>query len=136
MYRFAEQIDKPGFVFMDSPGYDPCSVTGQIAAGATLVAFTTGRGSVSGFMPTPSLKLATNTDMYERMRDDMDVNCGDVISQGVSLEERAGRSSISFSGLRPERRPEARHWVSAERSLCLGKWAPSCKAARSPGLPT
>ncbi len=90
VYRFAEPVDKPGFVFMDSPGYDPCSVTGQIASGATLVAFTTGRGSVSGFKPTPSLKLATNTEMYERMRDDMDVNCGDVISGGVSLE-RKGR---------------------------------------------
>ena len=86
VYRFAEPVDKQGFVFMDSPGYDPCSVTGQIASGATLVAFTTGRGSVSGFMPTPSIKLATNSEMYKRMKDDMDVNCGDVISDGVSLE--------------------------------------------------
>ena len=88
VYRFAELVDKQGFVFMDSPGYDPCSVTGQIASGATIVAFTTGRGSVSGFMPTPSIKLATNSEMYARMRDDMDVNCGDVISDGVSLEEK------------------------------------------------
>ena len=88
VYRFAEPVDKQGFVFMDSPGYDPCSVTGQIASGATVVAFTTGRGSVSGFMPTPSIKLATNSEMYLRMQDDMDVNCGDVISEGVSLEEK------------------------------------------------
>ena len=88
VYRFAELVDKRGFVFMDSPGYDPCSVTGQIASGATLVAFTTGRGSVSGFMPTPSIKLATNTEMYQRMREDMDINCGDIISEGVSLEEK------------------------------------------------
>ena len=88
VYRFAEPVDRHGFVFMDSPGYDPCSVTGQIASGATLVAFTTGRGSVSGFKPSPSIKLATNTDMYERMREDMDINCGDVISRGVSLQEK------------------------------------------------
>ena len=73
---------------MDSPGYDPCSVTGQIASGATIVAFTTGRGSVSGFMPTPSIKLATNSEMYMRMQDDMDVNCGDIIREGVSLADK------------------------------------------------
>ncbi|WP_373354748.1 UxaA family hydrolase [Pseudoroseicyclus sp. CXY001] len=84
---FAERPAVPGFVFMDSPGYDPVSVTGQIAAGSTLIAFTTGRGSVSGFMPTPGLKLATNSEMYARMEGDMDVNCGDVL-EGVSIEEK------------------------------------------------
>lgn len=88
VYKYAEPITQNGFVFMDSPGYDPCSVTGQIASGANLVAFTTGRGSVSGFKPTPCIKLATNTDMYDRMSEDMDVNCGDIISAGVSLEEK------------------------------------------------
>lgn len=87
-YKFAEPITKKGFVFMDSPGYDPCSVTGQIASGANLIAFTTGRGSVSGFKPTPSIKLATNTEMYERMSEDMDINCGDIITDGVSLEQK------------------------------------------------
>jgi len=86
--RFAEPVSGRGFLFMDSPGYDPCSVTGQIASGATLVAFTTGRGSVSGFKPTPSVKLATNTETYLRLQEDMDVNCGDVISEGVSLEAK------------------------------------------------
>ncbi|MCP4070491.1 MAG: altronate dehydratase [Hyphomicrobiales bacterium] len=90
VYRFAEPITRKGFVFMDSPGYDPCSVTGQIASGANLIAFTTGRGSVSGFKPTPCIKLATNTDMYKRMSEDMDINCGDIISSGVSLDEKAG----------------------------------------------
>jgi altronate dehydratase len=88
VYKFAEPITENGFVFMDSPGYDPCSVTGQIASGSNLIAFTTGRGSVSGFKPTPCIKLATNTDMYDRMGEDMDVNCGDIISEGVSLEEK------------------------------------------------
>lgn len=86
--KFGQPVEKPGFHFMDSPGYDPCSVTGQIASGSTLVAFTTGRGSVSGFKPTPGLKLATNTEMYDRMSDDMDINCGDIVSAGVSVEDK------------------------------------------------
>ncbi len=88
VYHFAEPITQNGFVFMDSPGYDPCSVTGQIASGANLIAFTTGRGSVSGFKPSPGIKLATNTEMYARMAEDMDLNCGDIISEGVSIEEK------------------------------------------------
>tara|TARA_B110000902_G_scaffold264174_1_gene344950 strand:- start:210 stop:1715 length:1506 start_codon:yes stop_codon:yes gene_type:complete len=88
VYLFAEKIDKKGFVFMDSPGFDPCSVTGQIASGANLIVFTTGRGSVSGYTPTPCIKIATNSEMYARMSDDMDINCGDIVSDGVSLEEK------------------------------------------------
>ena len=87
-YLFAEPITTPGFVYMDSPGYDPASVTGQIASGANLIAFTTGRGSVSGYKPTPCLKLATNTEMYDKMSEDMDINCGDIISAGVSIEAK------------------------------------------------
>ena len=88
VYLFAEKIEKRGFVFMDSPGFDPCSVTGQIASGANLIVFTTGRGSVSGYMPTPCIKIATNSEMYKRMSEDMDVNCGDIISEGVSLHDK------------------------------------------------
>ncbi|MEQ9326029.1 MAG: altronate dehydratase family protein [Rhodospirillales bacterium] len=87
VYLFAEPIDRKGFVYMDSPGYDPCSVTGQIASGANLVVFTTGRGSVSGFKPVPCIKVATNTEMYMRMQDDMDINTGDVLD-GVSLADK------------------------------------------------
>ena len=88
VYKFAEPITEHGFVYMDSPGYDPCSVTGQIASGANLIAFTTGRGSVSGYKPTPCIKLATNTEMYDRMAEDMDINCGDIITDGVTLEAK------------------------------------------------
>lgn len=87
-YKFAEPVDRKGFVFMDSPGYDPCSVTGQIASGSNLIVFTTGRGSVSGYKPTPCIKLATNSEMYAHMSEDMDINCGDIISEGVSLEDK------------------------------------------------
>ncbi|WP_122072416.1 UxaA family hydrolase [Pseudophaeobacter sp. EL27] len=88
VYLFGEKIDKKGFVFMDSPGFDPCSVTGQIASGANLIVFTTGRGSVSGYMPTPCIKVATNSEMYARMSEDMDINCGDIVSDGVSLNDK------------------------------------------------
>jgi altronate dehydratase len=87
VYKFAEPITTPGFVYMDSPGYDPCSVTGQIASGATLIVFTTGRGSVSGYKPSPCIKLATNSEMYARMKEDMDINCGDILD-GVSIEAK------------------------------------------------
>lgn len=91
VYLYGEPIDRKGFVFMDSPGYDPMSITGQVASGANLVAFTTGRGSVYGCKPVPSLKLATNTPMFERMRDDMDLNCGAIVDGDLSVEEMGER---------------------------------------------
>ncbi len=77
--EYAEPVRAHGLVFMDTPGYDPVSATGQVAGGANLICFTTGRGSTYGCKPTPSLKLATNTAMYERMRLDMDFNAGEII---------------------------------------------------------
>ncbi len=88
VYKYAEKITTKGFTFMDSPGYDPASVTGQIASGCNLVVFTTGRGSAFGSKPAPCIKVATNTQMYERMRDDMDINAGDMLSANVSLEDK------------------------------------------------
>jgi altronate hydrolase len=87
VYRYAEPITAKGFVYMDTPGYDPVAVTGQVAGGCNMLAFTTGRGSAYGCKPTPSIKLATNSDIYHRMIDDMDINCGDVLD-GVSLEDK------------------------------------------------
>ena len=87
VYEFAEPITERGFVFMDSPGFDPCSATGQIASGANVICFTTGRGSMFGAKPVPSIKLASNTPMYERLRDDMDINCGTVIDGEATVEE-------------------------------------------------
>lgn len=91
VYLFGEKIDTRGFVFMDSPGFDPCSVTGQIASGANLIVFTTGRGSVSGYMPTPCIKVATNSEMYARMSEDMDIDCGDIVSEGVSVQDKGAQ---------------------------------------------
>jgi altronate hydrolase len=87
VYHYADPVTAKGFVFMDTPGYDPVSATGQVAGGANVLAFTTGRGSAYGCKPTPSFKLATNSDIYQRMIEDMDINCGDVLD-GVSLEDK------------------------------------------------
>ncbi|TCR03289.1 altronate hydrolase [Neorhizobium sp. JUb45] len=87
VYRYAERIDRKGFVYMDTPGYDPVAATGQVAGGANILCFTTGRGSAYGGKPVPSIKLATNNELYARMTEDMDINCGDVID-GVSLEDK------------------------------------------------
>ena len=87
-YDYAEQISAPGFVFMDTPGYDPVSATGQIAGGAQVLCFTTGRGSAFGSKPAPTIKLATNDTLFAAMPDDMDINCGDVLGAGVSLADK------------------------------------------------
>jgi len=87
VYRYAEPITAKGFVYMDTPGYDPVAATGQVAGGCNVLCFTTGRGSAYGCKPTPSIKLATNHDIYKRMLDDMDINCGDILD-GVSIEAK------------------------------------------------
>ena len=87
--RYGERPQTRGLVYMDTPGYDPVNATGLVAGGATVLCFTTGRGSVFGSRPTPCLKLATNTELYQRMTDDMDINCG-TIADGESTVEELG----------------------------------------------
>ncbi len=84
---YAETLKENGFNFMNSPGYDPVSVTGQVASGANVICFTTGRGSCFGFKPSPSIKIATNTNMYNKMIEDMDINAGTIMDGEKSLEE-------------------------------------------------
>ncbi|MDX1540794.1 MAG: altronate dehydratase family protein, partial [Geminicoccaceae bacterium] len=91
VYKYSEPVTEKGFAFMDSPGYDPASVTGQVASGANVVCFTTGRGSCFGFKPVPSIKLATNSAMYQRMSEDMDVNCGAILDGDVTVEQMGRR---------------------------------------------
>lgn len=86
VYKYAEQVTASGFTFMDSPGYDPASVTGQIAGGCQIVCFTTGRGSAFGSKPAPTIKIATNTDMATRMLEDMDIDAGRILSEGIDVE--------------------------------------------------
>jgi arabinonate dehydratase len=87
VYKYAELVKQKGFVFMDTPGYDPVSATGQIAGGANLVCFTTGRGSAFGSKPAPSIKLATNTPMYRKLEEDMDINCGQILDGTASMND-------------------------------------------------
>mgnify|MGYP001124723134 CR=1 FL=1 len=91
VYEFAQPVTAHGLVFMDTPGNDPVAVTGQVAGGANLVCFTTGRGSTSGFKPAPCIKIASNTPMYERMSDDIDINCGDIVSGDETISEAGAR---------------------------------------------
>jgi altronate hydrolase len=91
VYEYAMPVTAKGFVFMDTPGYDPVSATGQVAGGANMICFTTGRGSVYGCKPSPSLKLATNTPMFERMEDDMDINCGQILDGSLTVQEAGER---------------------------------------------
>jgi altronate hydrolase len=86
VYEYAEPVTQRGFTFMDTPGYDPVSATGQVAGGCNLIAFTTGRGSCFGFKPVPSIKIATNSVTYDRMRGDMDINAGRIL-EGATIEE-------------------------------------------------
>ncbi|MGH9105110.1 MAG: UxaA family hydrolase, partial [Acidimicrobiales bacterium] len=86
VYEYAQTVKAKGFVFMDTPGYDPVSVTGMVAGGANVVCFTTGRGSVFGSKPAPCIKLATNSATYRHMQEDMDVNCGTVLDGTASVE--------------------------------------------------
>ena len=79
VYEYAQPVRARGLVFMDTPGYDPISATGQVAGGANLICFTTGRGSAYGCAPAPSVKLATNSALMQRQSDDMDLNCGEVL---------------------------------------------------------
>ena len=91
VYEYAQPITAKGFVYMDSPGYDPVSATGQVAGGANMLCFTTGRGSVFGCKPAPSLKLATNSALYRRMTDDMDINCGSIVDGEESIQESGAK---------------------------------------------
>ncbi|HVN00888.1 MAG TPA: altronate dehydratase, partial [Caulobacteraceae bacterium] len=88
--QYAEPITERGLVFMDSPGFDPCSATGQVASGATMIAFTTGRGSAFGCKPSPSIKLSSNTEIYRRMADDIDIDCGPIATGEATIEEKGG----------------------------------------------
>ena len=91
VYQYGEKISERGFVFVDSPGYDPVSITGQVASGCNMICFTTGRGSCYGNKPVPSIKIASNSTMYNHMQDDMDINCGTIADGSESVAEAGER---------------------------------------------
>jgi altronate hydrolase len=87
VFEYAQPVTAKGLVFMDTPGYDPVSATGQVAGGANLICFTTGRGSAYGCAPSPSLKLSTNTALWLKQQDDIDLNCGEIVDGTASVDE-------------------------------------------------
>ena len=89
VYEYAEPVTAKGFVFMDTPGYDPVSATGQVAGGANMIVFTTGRGSAYGCAPSPSLKLSTNTPLWVKQEEDIDLNCGEIADGTASIDDVA-----------------------------------------------
>jgi len=91
VFEYAQPVTTKGLVFMDTPGYDPVSATGQVAGGANLICFTTGRGSAYGCAPSPSLKLSTNTALWVKQEDDIDINCGEVVDGTASIDEMGER---------------------------------------------
>ena len=91
VYEYAEPVTAKGFVYMDTPGYDPVSATGQVAGGANMICFTTGRGSAYGCAPAPSLKLSTNTQLWQRQEEDIDINCGEIVDGTSSVEAMGAR---------------------------------------------
>ncbi len=108
---------------MDTPGYDPVGVTGQVAGGCNVICFTTGRGSAFGCKPTPSIKLATNSDIYRRMSEDMDINCGDILD-GVSIEEKGQRDLRQDARASPPANaPSRKSSATATTNSCPGRSA-------------
>jgi altronate hydrolase len=91
VYEYAQPVTEYGFVYMDTPGYDPVSATGQVAGGANLICFTTGRGSAYGCAPSPSLKISTNTTLWRKQEDDMDINCGEIIDGSATIAQMGQR---------------------------------------------
>jgi altronate hydrolase len=91
VYEYAERVTERGFVYMDTPGYDPVSATGQVAGGANMICFTTGRGSAYGCAPSPSLKLATNSALWQRQEEDIDINCGEIVDGRAGIQEMGQR---------------------------------------------
>lgn len=123
MYEWGEPITERGFVFMDSPGYDPVSVTGQVASGANMICFTTGRGSVSGFKPAPCIKLATNTEMYRKLEEDMDINCGGIVDGELSIAEAGQKIFDILIEIASASPPRANCTTTATTSSYPGRWA-------------
>lgn len=124
VYEYAEPVTAKGFVFMDTPGYDPIAVTGQIAGGANLLCFTTGRGSAFGSKPTPSLKLATNNALWLRQQEDMDINCGTIVEGEETIAEVGERIYQMILDMASGKKQKVKNLAMVVRNLSPGQLAP------------
>ena len=125
VYQYAEPVTAKGFVVMDTPGYDPVSMTGIVAGGANVCVFTTGRGSVFGCKPAPSIKMATNSPLYHHMIDDMDINAG-VILDGTPVEEVGEQIFEEILAVASGKKTKSESTASAKRSSRRGASGRSC----------
>ena len=132
--KYAEPVIQKGFVFMDTPGYDPVSATGQVAGGANMVCFTTGRGSMFGCKPSPSIKIATNSPMYRRLQDDMDVNCGTILDGDQSVQQ-AGTPDLRSDPACGQRRADEERAIRfrCRRVRALATWRNRVTSGRGEG---
>ena len=128
VYQYAEPVTAKGFVVMDTPGLDPVSVTGIVAGGAQVMVFTTGRGSCFGCKPTPSIKVATNTPMYERMIDDMDLDAGTILAGPRRRGSRPRNLRRDHRRGQRQDRPRASSTASARKNSSPGTSARRCDA--------
>ncbi len=123
VYEYAQPVTAKGFVFMDTPGYDPVSATGQVAGGANMIVFTTGRGSAYGCAPAPSLKLSTNTPLWVKQEEDIDLNCGEIADGTATIDETGIGSSGCCSRRLRVTSPRVSATAMARASSCPGTWA-------------
>ena len=125
VYEYAEPVTAKGFVYMDTPGYDPVSATGQVAGGANMIVFTTGRGSAYGCAPSPSLKLSTNTPLWVKQEEDIDLNCGEIVDGTATVDEIGQRLFELMLAHRLGRaKPRASCTATDRANSCRGISAP------------
>ena len=110
VYEYAEAITARGFVYMDTPGFDPVSATGQVAGGANLICFTTGRGSAYGCKPAPSLKLSTNTALFLHQEEDMDFNCGSIVDGTETVQSSGEKLFQLILETASGKKTKSEHW--------------------------
>ena len=125
VYEYAEPVTAKGFVYMDTPGYDPVSATGQVAGGANMIVFTTGRGSAYGCAPSPSLKLSTNTPLWVKQEEDIDLNCGEIVDGNATVDEIGQRFfALMLDDSFGHRSRRARTTATGRANSCPGILAP------------
>jgi altronate dehydratase len=128
VYQYGEKITEKGLVFVDSPGYDPVSITGEVASGCNMICFTTWRGSCYGNKPVPSIKIAANSAMYDRMRDDMDINCGTIAAGSETVAEADQRISTLFWKQPPAIERDPKGSILAMQNSHHGKPTLKCRS--------
>ncbi len=125
VYGYRETVSASGLVFMNTPGYDPVSVTGMIAGGANLIAFTTGCGTVCGFKPVPALKLASNSEIYRRLADDMDIDCGPIVEGRAGVAEVGETIFRSLLEIASGQRTRSEQWGFGDQEFVPWQMGPT-----------